>query len=49
MSLKGVGILCTRMSIDGADETEFNRWFDKEHMEERVGIPDFLMPGDTSS
>jgi len=42
MSLKGVGILCTRMSIDAADETEFNRWFDKEHMEERVSIPGFF-------
>jgi len=42
MSLKGVGMLCTRMDVDSADVAEFNRWLDKEHMEERVRIPGFL-------
>ena len=42
MSLKGVGMLCTRMDVDSTDVAEFNRWLDKEHMEERVRIPGFL-------
>ncbi len=42
MSLKGTGMLCTRMDVDSADTAELNRWFDKEHMEERVRIPGFL-------
>jgi len=42
MALKGVGMLCTRMDVDPADAAEFNRWLDKEHMEERVRIPGFL-------
>jgi len=42
MSLKRVGMLCTRMDVDSTDVAEFNRWFDKEHMEERVRIPGFL-------
>jgi len=35
-------MLCTSMDIDPGDEAEFNRWFDKEHMEERVRIPGFF-------
>jgi hypothetical protein len=42
MALKGAGMLCTRMDVDPADAAELNRWFDKEHMEERVKIPGFL-------
>jgi hypothetical protein len=42
MLMKGAGMLCTSMDIDPGDETEFNRWFDKEHMEERVRIPGFF-------
>lgn len=42
MSLAGIGMLCTRTDIEAADEAEFNRWYDKEHMEERVSIPGFL-------
>ncbi len=41
MALKGVGMLCTRMDADAGDVAEFNRWYDKEHMEERVSIPGF--------
>lgn len=42
MSLAEIGMLCTRTDIDAADEAGFNCWYDKEHMEERVGIPGFL-------
>ena len=42
MALVGAGMLCTLMDIDPIDEAEFNRWYDKEHMEERASIPGFL-------
>jgi hypothetical protein len=30
------------MNIEPSDEPEFNRWYDREHLEERVAIPGFL-------
>ena len=42
MPLAGKGMLLTSMDIDAADEAEFNRWYDREHLEERVAIPGFL-------
>lgn len=42
MPLAGKGILLTSMDIDPSDEAEFNRWYDREHLEERVAIPGFL-------
>ena len=30
------------MNIDAAHEAEFNRWYDREHLEERVAIEGFL-------
>ena len=42
MPLAGKGMLLTSMDIDPADETEFNRWYDREHLEERVAIDGFL-------
>jgi hypothetical protein len=42
MPLAGKGMLLTSMDIDAADEAEFNRWYDCEHLEERVAIPGFL-------
>jgi hypothetical protein len=42
MSLAGKGMLLTSMDIDAADEAEFNRWYDREHLEERVAIDGFL-------
>jgi hypothetical protein len=42
MPLAGQGMLLTSMDIDPADEAEFNRWYDREHLEERVAIPGFL-------
>ena len=42
MPLAGKGMLLTSMDIDEADEADFNRWYDHEHLEERVAIPGFL-------
>src|ERR1700681_1150836 len=35
-------MLLTSMDIDAPDEAEFNRWYDREHLEERVAIDGFL-------
>src|SRR6516165_3002895 len=42
MPLTGKGMLLTSMDIDPADEADFNRWYDREHLEERVAINGFL-------
>jgi hypothetical protein len=42
MPLSGKGMLLTSMDIDPSDDAEFNRWYDREHLEERVAIPGFL-------
>jgi len=42
MPIAGKGMLLTSMNVDPADEAEFNRWYDREHLEERVAIPGFL-------
>jgi hypothetical protein len=42
MPLSGKGMLLTSMDIGAADEAEFNRWYDREHLEERVAIDGFL-------
>jgi hypothetical protein len=42
MPLAGKGMLLTSMDIDPADEADFNRWYDREHLEERVAIPGFI-------
>src|ERR1700759_3743246 len=42
MPLAGKGMLLTSMDIAAADEAEFNRWYDHEHLEERVAIEGFL-------
>ncbi|MDZ4101729.1 MAG: DUF4286 family protein [Hydrogenophaga sp.] len=35
------GLLCIWTDIDPAHEADFNRWYDREHMQERVAIPRF--------
>lgn len=35
-------ILMILANVEPADEAEFNRWYDREHMRERVDIPGFL-------
>lgn len=42
MPLAGIGMLLTSMDIDPSDEAEFNRWYDREHLEERVAIEGFV-------
>ncbi len=42
MSFQGSGMLLSMMDIDPADETEFDRWSNKEHIAERVAMPGFL-------
>lgn len=36
------GLLFVASDVEPADEADFNRWYDKEHVEERVRIPGFL-------
>src|SRR5262249_9607326 len=36
------GMLITLMDADPAEEPDFNKWYDKEHIIERVSIPGFL-------
>jgi hypothetical protein len=42
MPMAGKGMLLTSMDVDSADEADFNRWYDREHLEERVAIDGFL-------
>jgi hypothetical protein len=42
MPLAGKAMLLTSMDIDPSDEADFNRWYDREHLEERVAIAGFL-------
>jgi hypothetical protein len=42
MPLVGKGMLLTSMDVDPAHEEELNRWYDREHLEERVAIDGFL-------
>jgi hypothetical protein len=42
MPLAGKGMLLTSMDIEPTDEADFNRWYDREHLRERVAIEGFL-------
>ena len=42
MPMAGTGMLMTSMDIDAAHEREFNAWYDREHLAERVAIPGFV-------
>jgi len=42
MPLTGQGMLITIMDADPAEEADFNRWYDREHIIERTGIAGFL-------
>jgi hypothetical protein len=42
MPIAGKGMLLTSMDIDEAHEADFNRWYDREHLEERVAIEGFV-------
>ncbi|MCC7427623.1 MAG: hypothetical protein IT557_12005 [Alphaproteobacteria bacterium] len=41
MALTGCGMLVVFTDIAAADESEFNRWYDREHVAERVGLDGF--------
>ena len=42
MPLPGKGMLITAMDVDPADELDFNLWYDREHLAERVALDGFL-------
>lgn len=42
MPMVGKGMLLTSMDVDAADEQDFNTWYDREHIAERVAIDGFL-------
>jgi len=42
MPLSGQGMLITIMDAAPAEEADFNRWYDREHIIERTAIPGFL-------
>ena len=42
MPLAGKGMLLTSMDVEPSDEADFNRWYDREHLLERVAIDGFL-------
>jgi hypothetical protein len=42
MPMAGTGMLMTSMDIDSSYEQEFNQWYDREHLAERVAIDGFL-------
>jgi len=41
MPLSGKGMLITLMNVDPSEQADFNDWYDKEHLAERVGIEGF--------
>jgi hypothetical protein len=41
MTLGGTGMLCVWTDIRSAHEAEFNDWYNREHLAERVAIPGF--------
>ena len=42
MPIAGKGILITAMNVDPDHEVEFNLWYDREHIAERVAIDGFV-------
>jgi hypothetical protein len=42
MPLAGKGMLLTSMDVDEVFEADFNRWYDCEHLQERVAIEGFI-------
>lgn len=42
MPLSGRAMLINFMNVSAEHEQDFNRWYDKEHLAERVAIPGFL-------
>jgi hypothetical protein len=40
--VSGRGLLLVMTDVDPARESEFNRWYQEEHIRERLSIPGFL-------
>ena len=38
----GTTVLVVMMEVDPEHEDEFNRWYDEEHLPERMGIPGYI-------
>ena len=38
----GNTIMVVMMQVDPADEADFNRWYDEEHLRERLEIPGYI-------
>jgi hypothetical protein len=41
MALRGKGMLITWTEVKPAHETDFNEWYNREHLDERVNLPGF--------
>src|SRR6266849_5773305 len=41
MGLRGKGMLITWTEVKAAHEKDFNEWYNREHLNERVGLPGF--------
>lgn len=41
MGLRGKGMLMTFTEVPAAHEQDFNEWYNREHLDERVGMPGF--------
>jgi hypothetical protein len=41
MGLRGKGMLITLTEVKSRDEADFNEWYNREHIDERVNLPGF--------
>lgn len=41
MALRGKGMLITLTEVKSRDESDFNEWYNREHIDERVNLPGF--------
>lgn len=41
MALRGKGMLITLTEVKSRDEADFNEWYNREHIDERVSLPGF--------
>jgi hypothetical protein len=41
MALRGKGMLITLTAVKSRDESDFNEWYNREHIDERVNLPGF--------
>ena len=41
MALRGKGMLITFTEVRAAEESDFNEWYNREHIDERVNLPGF--------